>query len=244
MTLAKSSQTLLSWLTAILVMIALVLIAVRLLIFPLFPALEYRMPGFPADPYGFTLEQRLEYSRLSVNYLTNDAGISFLGDLRFPEGQQAPLSSCRPPEDCTRLFNDSELGHMLDVKNTVTAAMRVLNGALVLLLGFALWAWRGNWSAAYQRGLERGGWLTAILIAAVLLFVILAFNVIFVLFHQVFFQAGTWTFPTSDTLIRLFPERFWQDTFLALVLLAGGLGTALALLMRKARLLPPKNKNN
>jgi integral membrane protein (TIGR01906 family) len=238
MTLSKSTQTLLSWLTVLLVLITLVLLAVRLLIFPLFPALEYRMPGFPADPYGFTLEQRLEYSRLSVQYLTNDADISFLSDLRFPEGQQAPLSSCRPPEDCTRLFNERELGHMLDVKNTVKTAMWVLNVALLLLLGFAFWAWRGNWAAAYQRGLERGGWLTVIVIVAVLLFVILAFNLIFVLFHQVFFQAGTWTFPTSDTLIRLFPERFWQDTFLALVLLAGGLGTALALLMRKARLSP------
>lgn len=238
MTLSRSTQSLLSWLTSLLVLITLVLLAVRLLLFPAFPALEYRMPGFPDDPYGFTLDQRLEYSRLSVAYLVNDAGISFLGDLRFPDGQQAPLSSCRPPEDCTRLFNDRELGHMLDVKNTVKAAMWVLNGALILLLGLAFWAWRGDWAAAYQRGLERGGWLTAIFIAAVMLFVILAFNVIFVIFHQVFFQAGTWTFPTSDTLIRLFPERFWQDTFLALVLLAGGIGTLLALLLRKARLSP------
>jgi integral membrane protein (TIGR01906 family) len=236
---SKSSQTLLSWLTSLLVLITLILLAVRLLLFPAFPAIEYRMPGFPDDPYGFTLEQRLEYSRLSVEYLTNDADISFLGDLRFPEGQQAPPRSCQPSDDCTRLFNDRELGHMLDVKNTVKAAMWVLNISLLLLLGLAFWAWRGHWSPAYQRGLERGGWLTIIVIGAVLLFVILAFNIIFVIFHQVFFQAGTWTFPTSDTLIRLFPERFWQDTFLALVLLAGGLGAILALLLRKARLSPP-----
>ncbi len=238
---SRNTQSLLSWLTAIFVVVTLILIAVRLLIFPLFPAVEYRMPGFPDDPYGFTLEQRLEYSRLSVEYLTNDADISFLGDLRFPDGQQAPPTSCLPPADCTRLFNDRELGHMLDVKNTVKAAMWILNGALVLLLGLGFWAWRGGWTAAYQRGLERGGWLTLVIIAAVLLFVILAFNVIFVLFHQVFFQAGTWTFPTSDTLIRLFPERFWQDTFLALVLLAGGMGLLLWRLMRRIRLVGSAN---
>jgi hypothetical protein len=28
------------------------------------------------------------------------------------------------------------------------------------------------------------------------------------LFHQIFFSAGTWMFLYSDTLIRLFPERF------------------------------------
>jgi len=233
---SKQIQNILSWLTAIFVMITLILIAVRLLIFPWFPSLEYRMPGFPDDYYGFTLEQRLEYSRLSVEYLTNDADINFLGDLRFPDGEKAPPTSCRPPEDCTRLFNERELGHMLDVKNTVKAALWVLNGSLVLLLGLGFWAWRGGWSPAYQQGLERGGRLTLLVIGAVMLFVLLAFNVIFVLFHQVFFQAGTWTFPTSDTLIRLFPERFWQDTFLILVLLAGGMGVALWLLMRRIRL--------
>jgi integral membrane protein (TIGR01906 family) len=232
---SKTAQNVLSWITAVLVVVCLVLIAVRLLLFPLFAQLEYHMPGFPDDPYGFTLEQRLEYSRLSVEYLVNDAGIDFLADLRFPAGQQAPASSCQPPEDCTRLFNDRELGHMLDVKNTVKATLWVLNGAMLILLGFALWAWRGGWSAAFQHGLERGGWLTVIVIIAVLLFVVLAFNLIFVAFHRVFFQAGTWSFPTSDTLIRLFPERFWQDTFLAVVLLSGGMGILLGTLMRKAR---------
>lgn len=236
MNTSKPTQTILSWLTSLTVLVTLILLAVRLLIFPLFPAIEYRLPGFPDDIYGFTLEQRLEYSRLSVEYLTNDASIDFLGDLRFPDGQQAPPTSCRPPDDCTRLFNDRELGHMLDVKNTVKAALWVLNGSLVLLLGLGFWAWRGGWTAAYQQGLERGGWLTLVVIGSVLLFVLLAFNVIFVLFHQVFFQAGTWTFPTSDTLIRLFPERFWQDTFLALVLLAGGMGLVLWRLMRRIRL--------
>ena len=236
---SKTVQIIITWFIAFLVLVSLVLIAVRLLLFPGFAALEYRMPGFPNDPYGFTLEQRLEYSRLSVEYLLNNADVSFLGDLSFPEGQTAPPSSCQPPDDCTRLFNDQELGHMLDVKLTVKAAMWVLLGALILLLGLWIWAWRGGWQAIYFRGLERGGLLTVITIVTVMLFVILAFNVIFVAFHQVFFPAGTWTFPTSDTLIRLFPERFWQDTFLALVILAGGMGVALGLGMRKIRLSPP-----
>lgn len=238
---SKAVQNLLTWLIALLVLVILVLLAVRLLLLPWFTAIEYRMPGFPADPYGFTLEQRLEYSALSVEYLVNDADINFLGDLRFPDGQSAPPSSCRPPEDCTRLFNERELGHMLDVKLTVRTAMWVLLGAMLIGLGLRIWAYRGGWQPVYFRGLERGGWLTVITIVTVLLFVILAFNVIFVAFHQVFFQAGTWTFPTSDTLIRLFPERFWQDTFLALVLLAGGMGTLLGLWLRKSRLSPQKD---
>ncbi len=74
--------------------------------------------------------------------------------------------------------------------------------------------------------------MTVIFIGGILLFVLVAFGVIFVAFHNVFFEAGTWTFLYSDTLIRLFPERFWRDTFLAVGLLAGGAGIALAYLAR------------
>jgi integral membrane protein (TIGR01906 family) len=55
--------------------------------------------------------------------------------------------------------------------------------------------------------------------------VLVAFSVFFVFFHQVFFESGTWVFRFSDTLIRLFPQRFWRDAFIAIGLLslAGGL---------------------
>jgi integral membrane protein (TIGR01906 family) len=33
----------------------------------------------------------------------------------------------------------------------------------------------------------------------------------FTAFHRVFFEGNTWIFPRSDTLIRLFPNRFWVD---------------------------------
>ena len=47
-------------------------------------------------------------------------------------------------------------------------------------------------------------------------------------FHAIFFEGDTWQFAYSDTLIRLFPLRFWQDAFLfaALIAVGGGLGLA------------------
>jgi uncharacterized membrane protein len=50
--------------------------------------------------------------------------------------------------------------------------------------------------------------------------VLFGFGVFFVLFHDVFFQPGTWMFLYSDTLIRLFPERFWRDIFIIVGLLS------------------------
>jgi integral membrane protein (TIGR01906 family) len=215
-----------SWLIALLLPVVIVLSVVRLVINPWYLVFEYHTPAFPADPYGFTLEDRLKYGTLAVDYLINSADISFLADLRFPPGQEAPPPSCQYMTDCTHLYNDRELEHMLDVKNVVQASMRVLEVSALLLVLFLLWAWRGKWMKDYLKGLQRGGVLTLVFIGAIILFVLVAFNYLFVIFHEIFFKAGTWMFLYSDTLIRLFPERFWQDTFLVV----GGLTALLGLL--------------
>ena len=91
----------------IIIPIFLLMTSIRLLITPVYPQVEYRLPGFPPDPYGFTKEDRLHWSRYAIDYLLNSADISYIGDLRFPDG--------------TSLYNQRELGHMVDVKNLVKA---------------------------------------------------------------------------------------------------------------------------
>jgi integral membrane protein (TIGR01906 family) len=206
-----------SWLVTFLVPIILILTAVRLLLTSAFVQLEYRTPGFPDDPYGFTRADRLVWSQNALDYLLNDAGISFLGDLRFADG--------------TPVYNERELSHMIDVKNVTRIALNVWHGGLAALLFLGVWAWRGNWLNEFRFGLGRGGWLAVFLVGGIILLVLVGFGFFFVAFHGVFFEAGTWTFPTSDTLIRLFPERFWRDAFLAIggIALAGGVGLALGL---------------
>ena len=51
-------------------------------------------------------------------------------------------------------------------------------------------------------------------------------------FHSLFFEGDSWLFLYSDTLIRLFPIRFWQDAFLLAAAIALGGGVALALGLR------------
>jgi len=222
-----------AWIITLLLPVALVLTAVRLLITPLYLQIAYNMPGFPPDPYGFTKTERLYWANIAAQYLLNDADISFLAELRFPAGQTAPEVSCRLMDDCTRLYNPRELKHLQDVKAVVQRALQVWLGSLALLAAGGIWAYFGGWRREYLRALRRGGWLTLGLLGGITLFVLLAFGVIFVAFHNVFFAPGTWTFFYSDTLIRLFPERFWRDTFLAVALLAGGTGALIALLLRE-----------
>ena len=205
------SSYLVTWVAAILVPVALILTSVRILLTPAFVEIEYRTPNFPADPYGFIQEDRLHWAQLARIYLLNDADISFLADMRFPDG--------------SLVYNQRELGHMVDVKNVVKATLVVWYISLAILIGLGVWAVVGGWWDTYRLGLVRGGWLTVIFVGSVVLFVLVGFGVFFVYFHEVFFNPGTWIFEYSDTLIRLFPERFWRDAFLVIggLSLFGGL---------------------
>jgi integral membrane protein (TIGR01906 family) len=214
-TRSSTVQQVLGWIITLLIPFAVVLTAVRVMLTPAYVRVEYATPGFPEDSYGFTLEDRLHWSGVSLDYLLNDAGIEFLADEVLEEG--GPL------------YNERELGHMFDVKNVVNVVLRVWIVALLALAALGVWAWQGDWASSYGQGLVRGGWATIIFVAVCLVFVIVGFGVFFVFFHEVFFDPGTWTFQYSDTLIRLFPERFWRDTFLWVGLISfGQLGVLMA----------------
>jgi len=196
--------------------IVLTLTNVRLLLTPWFPEIEYRLPGFPDDRYGFTQAERLQGSKIAIDYLLNDQGIEFLGELRFPEGQGAPPESCEyyVTRDCTFMYNDRELRHMEDVKVVTRGALTVwwISGLVGVLCVGAL-AYYGE-IAALRAGLLGGAGLTLVLLLSIIVYVLIGFDIFFVQFHKVFFEGDSWLFLWSDTLIRYFPERFWQDAFL------------------------------
>jgi integral membrane protein (TIGR01906 family) len=214
-----------SWPVAILVPLALIGLGMRVLLTPAFLQIEYNMPYFPPDDYGFTKEDRLQWAPYALDYLVNSADISYLGDLTL--------------EDGSPLYNERELSHMMDVKRVTTAALNIWYISLALLTMLGIWAWRGRFDSAqhatqaYRQGLMRGGWLMVGLAGAIGLIVMIGISInpnvfwnFFVGFHGLFFEGDTWLFLYSDTLIRLFPLRFWQDAFLfaAVIALGGGLG--------------------
>jgi len=217
----KIFSRILSWLATLLLPLALTFLGLRLLLTHAFPQIEYRLPGFPADDFGFNLQDRLKWSEKSIDYLTNNASIAFLGDLTFPDG--------------TPLFNARELSHMQDVKNVVKPVLWIGYGDWILLLGLGLWARLGGWWRQLVRGIWRGGWLMLGLVLLIGVFASINFWQFFTDFHGLFFTGNSWQFLYSDTLIRLFPLRFWEDAFLfaGLVDVIGGLALGLGLLPKR-----------
>ena len=195
----------------LLVPVILILTAVRITLSPLFIQIEYRLPGFPDDEYGFSFEERLYWANISRLYLLNREGITFLADQQL--------------NDDTPLYNERELHHMVDVKNVVRGAMASLGVGLLIVLVLGYWARRSGKWMNYKNAISWGGWLTMGLIIAVMVYLGLNFNSLFTNFHLIFFEGDTWLFRYTDTLIRLFPIRFWRDAFIwvaALALTSGG----------------------
>ncbi|HTX79914.1 MAG TPA: TIGR01906 family membrane protein [Longilinea sp.] len=196
----KTLYKILSFIVMLLLPFILIMTAVRLMLSPVFVDVEYYMPGFPPDTYGFTTTERLKWAHTSVDYLLNNQGISFLAD------QQLDAN--------TPLYNERELSHMQDVKTLIQTMSSIWIAAIIFGIAICIWAWRSKWLRYVWSGLSWGGWLTLSLIGAALMAVALNFDALFTDFHHLFFTGDTWLFYYSDTLIRLFPLRFWSDAFI------------------------------
>lgn len=206
----KKTVRLLLSIIIILVPLVIVMTAIRVALTPLFISVEYRLPGFPSDEYGFTTEDRLFWSNYSIDYLLGRISHQELVDTRLP--------------DDTPLFNQRELVHMLDVRiltQQVLKFWQILLAILVLIIFFAFTLGMKREIISF---LKRGALLTILLILTVLIYLAINFNHLFTLFHQLFFENDSWLFLMSDNLIRLFPIRFWRDIFIFI----GGLSTLIS----------------
>ncbi|MBI3361018.1 MAG: DUF1461 domain-containing protein [Chloroflexi bacterium] len=205
-----SASRLLRALIVIAIPIILVVISVRLLVTDEYLIYEYGKPDFPPDPFGFDDGERLLYASRNFAYVRTGGPITMLSD---------------DSHDGSPLYNARELKHMQDVQavwlGTRTAGWLATVVGAVAALGLG---WRPETRRALADALRLGG-LTAIGFVVVIGgLAVVAWNFWFVAFHKIFFEGNSWLFEYSDTLIRLFPEKFWFDAALAIsfFMLAGG----------------------
>ena len=177
-----------------------VLTSIRIALTPFFINLEYRLPGFPPDTYGFTTADRLHWAQFSIDYLLGKINHADFSAQILPDG--------------TPLFNPRELMHMLDVRNLTIPVLNIWLAICFFFFAMLLLYLLSNEIPKFLKPLKTGGLLTILLIIAILLGVLLNFNLLFSKFHQIFFEGDSWLFYASDNLIRLFPMRFWRDLFI------------------------------
>ncbi len=178
-------------------------VALRVVTAPWLVRWEYGKPDFPPDPYGLSTEERIRLAEVCVRYLATNAGIELLADLEL-DGRPA--------------FNERELAHMVDVQRVFWAILRAgMAAGMVVLGGMAALLARPRTRPQAAGALRGGAILTLALLVAVAALMLTSWEVFFTGFHELLFPPDTWTFPTSDTLIRLYPERFWMDVGMTIV---------------------------
>ncbi len=176
----------------------------------------YDRGGIPGDRYGLNEAQRTRLSEIGLRSIlpSTPNGIDSLREARLPDGAPA--------------FDARELRHMADVRTLVSRAYRlqllllVAIGALALLLGVP-----ASTRAVVPRALARGALLTVAIALGVAIVSITRYDVFETTFHGLFFDSGSWRFDESETLRRLYPDRFWLDTAITV----GGLAVIQALVL-------------
>ncbi len=212
-----------------------------LLISPAYPRYAYGRPDLPPDTVydspdlaAAGLIPLSPAERLDLALET----VAFLQSWQPPEVAVVLLADQRLPHTGAPLYNERELAHMVDVKRLTDRIRYLALLAAVIVVGGLLWLLRQPLRQAQCRpytrpsgylALGRGGLLTLLLLGGLTTLIGLGWPFFFYQFHGLFFAAGTWSFAPGDSLMRLYPERFFFE-FALLVSLGAWLWGLLATL--------------
>ena len=124
------------------------------------------------------------------------------------------------------IFTADEYAHMADVRAVFRGAEYAAALALfVLVFRVARARRRGD----ALRLVRAGSLIAAGIVAVIGIAAAVAFDPLFLLFHEVFFPQGNFLFAPDSNLIRLYPEWYWQGitagvglSFIAVALLVAG----------------------
>ncbi len=155
-----------------------------------------------AERTGLPLAELDRAGRQIIDYFENDADA--LRIIVTIDGAEEPL------------FGEREVAHMRDVKTLMRALFRAHELSLVVVLGYlalpVLWA--GERSVRSLAKLVLAALAAgAVVVGVIAGFAVVGFDRAWTTFHEVAFRNELWRLdPTTDRLIQMFPEPFWQQT--------------------------------
>ena len=192
--------------------------AFRVLVNDSFVRYELGRNGFPPDRYGLPEVARLRLALTGLHSIQpRSEGIALLRRSKLPDGSPA--------------FDERELRHMQDVRDLLGKAFRAQIAVVLALLVAGVALHRSTrWRRTVPLGLLVGSLGTLAVAALLLPVIVLGFDGFLLRFHEIFFSGDSWRFSDTDTLLRIYPEVFWQDT----AKLAAGMAVAQAVVVALA----------
>ena len=191
--------------------------AVHAVAHPWFPRVVIHR--LPREPYGLTQAQRLALARVSLDAIVPfGGGDRVLREARLPSGEPA--------------FDPKERHHLGSVRDYI-AGLYLIHVLGIVAIAVLLAVRRTRRIAC--DGLLVGGILTLGIAAFVGIY--LAVSPVSFLggFHRFFFSGDSWRFAETETLRRVFPDRFWTDTAVAIGALVALQAAVLVALLAKVK---------
>jgi len=123
-------------------------------------------------------------------------------------------------DEALNYFPENERSHLKDVQNLLKGFFNILNWSIILFITSLIALFfinKKDFIDTKIRILFFGG-LGTFALLALLFLAALNFNSTFMIFHKLFFPQGNYLFAWDSLIISLFPEVFFQDFFLRLIL--------------------------
>ena len=118
------------------------------------------------------------------------------------------------------IYSDKEIAHMKDVKNLISLVLSVGKYSAVSFLIFLFFL--NNYFSVSIASLLKKSLLIFISFSIILALAFgLFFNQVFLLFHELSFSNDLWILnPNTDYLLMMFPEVFFRDVAVMIILLS------------------------
>ncbi len=165
---------------------------------------EYSKADFPKDRYGLPDDHRKYLAKLGLRAVLSDEGMEEFKRARLPDGRLA--------------FNHREIKHMEDVKNLLSVFFPLVYGATILS-ALALIYLRDI--KLIGKALISASLFSFALAVASAIFSFINYDLAFELFHNYVFDPYSWRFSYRDTLLRIYPMKFWFDGTVFVIASAG-----------------------
>lgn len=121
------------------------------------------------------------------------------------------------PDDDTVIMRDTELSHMVDVKN-LYSGLRVVGLASLLLGGGLIFLQFKKDPKELYTTLKYMPYGAIAFIAFVGGYILIDFDTAFRIFHELFFTNDDWILYADDVLILLLPQAFWMVSGLLILI--------------------------
>ena len=137
--------------------------------------------------------------------------------------EKIEISLQQPGTTVFNLFNQREIDHMIDVKNLVKATLLFEKISLFFIFfTIVIISYKNGFKQLFSflfNIVYKSLLIWSSIFIIILFGIIINFNATFILFHKIFFRNDLWILdPRSDYLLIMFPERFFLEVCLAILL--------------------------